>query len=181
MLNFIAPHLTRSDLLDLYGYLNEFRRETEWLAQFESIFAADPAALPKLPSIQNYMANQHGADPLENMEQLQSELCRRFGVSPAFLVPHLMLGVSADVFLGSLPLNGLRHPPEDGTCGRFLWAGGQLSSAPDFFQPLHVEHLFERYPRVLPYLALPPGWRFLLADGYEDVCKMIRCLLYDRD
>ena len=82
MLNFIAPHLTRSDLLDLYGYLKEFRRETEWLAQFESIFAADPAALPKLPSIQNYMANQHNqhrADPLENMEQLQSELCRRFG------------------------------------------------------------------------------------------------------
>ncbi len=23
-------------------------------------------------------------------------------------------------------------------------------------------------PEVLPYLALPPGWRFLIADGYED-------------
>jgi hypothetical protein len=22
---------------------------------------------------------------------------------------------------------------------------------------------------VFPYLALPPGWRFLLAPGYEDV------------
>ena len=68
---------------------------------------------------------------------------------------------------------------------RFPGARGQLlDPAPDFFQPLHVEHLFERYPRVLPYLALPalpPGWRFLFADGYEDVCKMIGCLLYDRD
>ncbi len=128
MLNFIAPHLTRSDLLDLYGYLNEFRRETEWLAQFESIFAADPAALPKLPSIQNYMANQHGADPLENMEQLQSELCRRFGVSPAFLVPHLMLGVSADVFSRSLPLNGLRHPPEHRRMARAVGSCGLVGS-----------------------------------------------------
>ena len=52
-----------------------------------------------------------------------------------------------------------------GSCGLV----GSFHSAPDFFQPLHVEHLFERYPRLLPYLALPPGWRFLLADGYEDV------------
>jgi len=59
MLNFVAPPLTRSDLLDLYGYLKEFRRETEWLGEFESIFAAHAAALPKLPSIQMYMANQH--------------------------------------------------------------------------------------------------------------------------
>src|SRR5204863_8031042 len=103
-----------------------------------------------------YMANQHRADPLENMEQLQSELCRRFGVSPVFLAPHLKLGVSADVFSGRLPLNGLRHPPEDGKCGWFLWAAGQLSSAPDLFQPLHVDHLFVRYPRVLPYSSLPP-------------------------
>jgi hypothetical protein len=24
-------------------------------------------------------------------------------------------------------------------------------------------------PSILPYLALPPGWRVLLAPGYEDV------------
>ena len=35
--------------------------------------------------------------------------------------------------------------------------------------PLHVGHLAERLPDVMPYLALPPGWRFLLAPGREDV------------
>ena len=36
---------------------------------------------------------------------------------------------------------------------------------------MHLEHLFGRCQRVLPYLALPPGWRFLIADGYEDVWR----------
>ena len=47
---------------------------------------------------------------------------------------------------------------------RGIWAGGELSSAPDFFRPLHVEHLISWAPAVLPYLGLPPGWRFLACD-----------------
>lgn len=68
-----------------------------------------------------------------------------------------------------MPLNGLRHPPEEGTSGWFVWAGRELPDDPDFFVPLHVEHLDDWCPQVLPYLALPPGWRFLLAPGHEDV------------
>ena len=67
------------------------------------------------------------------------------------------------------PLNGLRHPPERGTNGWYLWRGEALSQAEDFFQSLHTEHLADWSPDVLPYLALPPGWRFLLAPGHEDV------------
>ena len=63
----------------------------------------------------------------------------------------------------------MRHEPEEGTTGWFIWAGEELSDDPDFFVPLHVEHLAEWSPDVLPYLALPPGWRFLLAPDYEDV------------
>jgi hypothetical protein len=106
---------------------------------------------------------------MESLEHLQSDLCRRFGVPVSFPARHLKLGVSRDFFAGVFPLNGLRHPPAESTCGWFLWAGQEFSSAADFFQPLHVEHLFERCPRVLPYLALPPGWRFLIADGHEDI------------
>lgn len=68
-----------------------------------------------------------------------------------------------------LPLNGLRHPPEAGTCGWYIWGGEEPSDAPEFFQPLHVEHLAARCPAALPYLGLPPGYRFLLAPGREDV------------
>ena len=68
-----------------------------------------------------------------------------------------------------MPLNGLRHLPEVGTTGWFIWAGESLSSDPEFFQPLHVQHLLDWCPDVIPYLGLPPGWRFLIAPGHEDV------------
>ncbi|HYS71853.1 MAG TPA: hypothetical protein VEM95_05475 [Thermoplasmata archaeon] len=35
--------------------------------------------------------------------------------------------------------------------------------------PVHVEHLDDWRPEVLPFLGLPPGWRFLLAKDYADV------------
>ena len=77
--------------------------------------------------------------------------------------------VARDVGMSSWPMNGLRHPGEGNTCGWYLWAGeGELSRDADYFQPVHVEHLHERCPQVLPYLALPPGWRFLIAPGYCD-------------
>ncbi|MEQ1698563.1 MAG: hypothetical protein ABMA25_00550 [Ilumatobacteraceae bacterium] len=69
---------------------------------------------------------------------------------------------------GLVPLNGLRHPPEGDTTGWYLWAGEELSQEDDFFVPLHVEHLVQWCPDALPSLGLPPGWRFLIAPGYED-------------
>ncbi len=68
-----------------------------------------------------------------------------------------------------MPVNGLPHKPEGDTSGWYIWAGEQLSDDPGFFVPLHVEHLAEWCPAAIPYLALPPGWRFLVATGYEDV------------
>lgn len=106
---------------------------------------------------------------MKDLEPEQKELCRRFGViyqPPKF---DLKLGVSDNFFSGVLPLNGLRHKPEQETCGWYLWAGEVFSEDADFFKPLHVYHLLERSPKVLKYLALPEGWRFLVAGEYEDV------------
>lgn len=66
------------------------------------------------------------------------------------------------------PLHGMRIPPHDGVCGWYLW-GGDLSDDPGFFQPLCVEHLPERCPMALPFLCLPPGWRFLTDGEYSEV------------
>ena len=44
-----------------------------------------------------------------------------------------------------------------------------MSDAPDYFKPLHVEHLKEWCPEVEKYLGLGPGWRVLIAGEYEDV------------
>ncbi len=99
----------------------------------------------------------------------QREVCHRFGLTPTHAPADLKVGVARNVLDGLKPLNGLRHPPEADTTGWYIWAGEELSDDPDFFVPLHVGHLAEWCPDVLPYLALPPGCRFLIAPGYEDV------------
>jgi hypothetical protein len=78
------------------------------------------------------------------------------------------VGISLDVKSGIMPLNGLRHHPVGGTSGWYIWAG-EYSAADDFFKPLHANHLSGWLPAVEPYLALAPGWRFLIADDYQDV------------
>ena len=48
---------------------------------------------------------------------------------------------------------------------------------PDFFVPLHIEHLGEWRAETIPYLALPPGWRLQTAPNHEDVwedCALLR-------
>jgi hypothetical protein len=103
------------------------------------------------------------------MADTQQDICRRYGAE--FMPPDetYKVGIAEGALRGEQPLNGLRHPPESGTTGWFIWAGSELSAEPDFFQPLHMYHLREECPAALPYLALPPGWRFLIANDYEDV------------
>ena len=92
----------------------------------------------------------------------------RFGLVPVPPEPQAKLGISTSALSGDRPIHGLRHPPEGDTCGWYVWAG-EYSDEADFFAPMHVEHLVEALPFVAPYLSLPPGWRFLLADDHEDV------------
>ncbi len=95
-------------------------------------------------------------------------ICRDYDVTPEPPALSDKLGVAIDT-LDRQPLNGMRNRAEGGSCGWFIW-GGELSADADFFQPLHVSHLPEQCPEVLPFLSLPPGWRFLLAtDSTADV------------
>lgn len=104
-----------------------------------------------------------------DLTEEQVDICHRVGVSPAPVQVNQMVGIARNVQSGTLPINGLRHPPADDTTGWYIWAGEHLSSDPDFFVPLHVSHLTEWCPQVIPYLALPAGWRFMIAPGYEDI------------
>lgn len=99
----------------------------------------------------------------------QARLCERYHATPYPTPGHQKVGVARNLRDGLQPLNGLRVKPEGDTSGWYLWAGEELSQDPDFFVPLHAAHLAEWCPAALPYLALPPGWRFLVAPGYEDV------------
>jgi hypothetical protein len=99
----------------------------------------------------------------------QLRVCEKFGVTPLEAPRHLKAGVSLNVRSDVIPVNGLRHPPAGDTSGWYLWAGEELSSDPELFRPVHIEHLTEMRPEIVKYLALPPGWRFLIAGDYEDV------------
>ena len=105
----------------------------------------------------------------ENERRGQEDVCRQHGLSWVEAPPHLKVGIAENVKTGLLPINGLRHRPQGDTTGWYIWAGGEPSSAPEFFKPLHVEHIREWCSAVVPYLGLPPGSRFLIAPNHEDV------------
>ncbi|WP_321880292.1 immunity protein Imm33 domain-containing protein [Paraburkholderia bannensis] len=101
------------------------------------------------------------------LRERQQAMCQKYGLDET--PPEQMVALAIGS-LGRMPVYGTRVPlPEGGNIGWFIHCG-EYSDAPDFYQPLHVEHLAARLPRVLDYLALPPGVRFIIDDeGYEDV------------
>jgi hypothetical protein len=98
---------------------------------------------------------------------LQRQVCARLGFSE--VAPDAMVALATST-LGRMPIHGARIPlPEHGTVSWFFHCG-EYSSADDFYQPVHVEHLAELLPWVIAYLRLPPMTRFIIDDaGYEDV------------
>jgi hypothetical protein len=68
-----------------------------------------------------------------------------------------------------MPINGLRHPTHGNMCGWYIWSGEELSQDADYFEVVCYEHLVNESWEWLVYLALPAGWRFLSAPGYEDI------------
>jgi hypothetical protein len=97
--------------------------------------------------------------------QAQAEICKRFGSPVSVPSSDLKVGIALHT-LDEKPLNALRHSPEAGTSGWYIWGGEHLSKAANFFEPLHVAHLSRHCPQLLPYLGLA---RVLLAPGHEDV------------
>ena len=96
-------------------------------------------------------------------------ICDRLGVTPLEPGPGCKFGL-AIATIGQMPVNGARYLPTDTTSGWYIYCGDECFDADDFFSPLHHEHLPEYLPLAIPYLALPPGYRFQIDDkGYEDI------------
>jgi hypothetical protein len=106
----------------------------------------------------------------KTLEAEQRSVCAKYGAPWQSAPSWLKVGVSRNLRTSTIPVNGLRHPPTADTTGWYIWAGeGDPSPDPDFFVPLHVEHLAEWRPEVLRFLGLAPGWRFLTDGKFEDV------------
>ena len=105
----------------------------------------------------------------KNLSEKRGALAAKYGFTPCPSPNEKKVGISHNVRSGLWPINGVRVEPTEETTGWYIWAGEETSDDPDFFVPLHAAHLEDWCPNVLPYLELPPGWRFLIAPGHEDV------------
>lgn len=105
------------------------------------------------------------------IDQIQEDLCKKYQAGFDKPAAESMVGV-ADNLRNSAPIHGLRHSTTATTTGWYIWAG-EYSDHKDFFKPMHLKHVIEMYPELVPYLGLPPGWRFLIdpSNGYEDVWR----------
>lgn len=107
-------------------------------------------------------------DMQNERHQQQENICKKYGAGIETCPAGLKVGISRNIRDGILPINGVRIKPEGGLSGWFIWAG-EWSDDPEFFVPLHVGHLDDWCPSAIPYLLLPPGWRFQVAPNHEDV------------
>ena len=108
----------------------------------------------------------------------QRLLCKNYQIDWVASEPHLRIGLADNVLSDLIPVNGLRHPIENGTTGWYIWSGEVFSEDADFFKPYCVDHLPRLKPLIIPFLGLPPGYRFLIdGKGYVDVWEDTNLLL----
>ncbi|MFK8113710.1 MAG: hypothetical protein AB8B91_16020 [Rubripirellula sp.] len=95
---------------------------------------------------------------MAEIDRLQKRVCRMYRVDHCPPTPQSKLGIALAT-LEDEPILGVRLAAENGTNGWHIH-GGQPSDADDFYDPLCIDDLFARCPLALPFLGLPPGWRF---------------------
>ena len=99
----------------------------------------------------------------------QVEICERCRVKPVLPLGHDRFGIALET-LRLNPINGLRVPALSGSSGWFIYGGDTPSSDPNFYSSLCVKRTRRHCECAVPYLCLPPGWRFQIdSNGYEDV------------
>lgn len=97
----------------------------------------------------------------------QKEICEKYNSEWKPINEKSKIAISDNLNLEKL--NGLRHKTEKGKICWYIWSG-EYSEADDFFKPICAEHLLQRNPKIIKYLGLNDGFRFLITEsGYEDV------------
>ena len=97
----------------------------------------------------------------------QKEICAKYNSKWKPINEKSRIGISENLNLETL--NGLRHKTEKGEICWYIWSG-EYSEDDNFFKPICAEHLLQRNPKIIKYLGLDDGFRFLITEkGYEDV------------
>jgi hypothetical protein len=95
----------------------------------------------------------------ETIADIQRRICKAYGAEFIPPAPGSKVGIALQT-MDRTPINGVRTPPTETTCGWYIYAGDEWSDDPDFYKPICVEHMGEYCKFALPFLALPPGWWF---------------------
>ena len=99
---------------------------------------------------------------------LQRQTCIEHDATYTLCHAEMRLGLAANVTSATRELNGVRVLPVGDACGWYIWAGDAYAEPPEFFIPLRARSLLNWAPQALPFLGLPPGWRFQIgADGVK--------------
>jgi|SRR3954470_3418084 hypothetical protein len=107
-------------------------------------------------------------EKFNELAEQQTTVCKHYDATCQPISPESKVGF-ARRSTADLPVNGLRHPEREDTSGWYIWRGKEMSVEPDFFDSLHSYHLATECPEAIRFLALPPGFRFLVAGDYVDV------------
>jgi len=96
--------------------------------------------------------------------EAQQEVCARNGVVHVAVPQHAHVNVTSKLLEGTHFVYGLRLAPTDDRTGWFFWTEELFPPLPRF-SAIQVAEFEERWPEVIKFLGLPPGWRFVV-DGY---------------
>ncbi|MFP5393740.1 MAG: hypothetical protein ACLGI6_19685 [Gammaproteobacteria bacterium] len=101
------------------------------------------------------------------IELAQRRICANHGARFEPCADTSTVEVAGGLRDGQYPIHGWRREGAGKASGWFIWSG-DTGGRMDTFFPLQVGHLRERAPITLPFLALGPGWRFMVtADDIQ--------------
>lgn len=106
---------------------------------------------------------------MSDSQNEQAQICAKAGSATMPPSPMDIVGVATST-VNESPIYGVRVNPEHGESGWYIWAG-KYSDAIDFFQSMHVSHIGSFFSITEKYLALEPGYKFIVDhhSGYEDI------------
>lgn len=116
--------------------------------------------------------NTQKTSPLDELIAEQKLLCEEFESAYIQVSGDDVIAIAVQT-LDQDPIVGIRKkkPETDENISWYIY-GGELQEGADFFETMTVRELQDVIPDVLPYLALEPGFRFMIdGDDYEDVWK----------
>lgn len=104
-----------------------------------------------------------GATRALTYHRQQQQTCARFGAAFSPSAALQLAAVSDGVHEGD-PVAGVRYPPKDDDDSGWCLSTNRFDGTLDTVRREHLFHVTNDRLDVVPYLALPPGYRFVYSE-----------------